>query len=394
MPHKKCLFEDGCTLIASFGYKGKGTRFCSNHKIPDMVNLICKLCSCGSSRPTYNYEGIPANYCNKCKLPEMINTNDMRCNCGRAHPCFNYAGIKAAYCMKCKLPEMFNVVDKKCQCGKFIPNFNYEGLRPKHCSLCKLPDMINVCHKQCFCKKAQPRFNFEGLSAAYCSKCRLDGMIDVNLKYDCYCGLGRAHYNYLGKKGEYCSECKQPDMINIQNKCKNKSCYSCGSKKYRYYCTPCFSHLFPNDQLSLQIRIKTKEITVRDFINSNFSGFSHDSALYTGNCDCSHRRRIDHRKLIGNTLLAIETDEHQHKRYDLEDEDIRYNDLSMIHGGKFIFIRFNPDSYKNKNNDRENPSIESRLPALYKEIEKQIARIEKEENNELLEIIYLFFDEI
>jgi hypothetical protein len=34
------------------------------------------------------------------------------------------------------------------------------------------------------------------------------------------------------------------------------------------------------------------------------------------------------------------------------------------------------------------------LPALYKEIEKQIARIEKEENNELLEIIYLFFDEI
>lgn len=78
----------------------------------------------------------------------------------------------------------------------------------------------------------------------------------------------------------------------------------------------------------------------------------------------------------------------------MEDEDIRYNDLSMIHGGKFIFIRFNPDSYTNKNNDRENPSIESRLPTLYKEIEKQMLRIENEENNELLEIIYLFFDEI
>jgi len=254
--------------------------------------------------------------------------------------------------------------------------------------------MVDVSHKQCYCKKAQPSFNFEGLSAAYCARCKLDGMIDVKLRYDCHCGLGRAHYNYLGKKGEYCPECKEPDMINIQNKCKNESCYSCGNSKYRYYCTPCFSHLFPNDSLSLQIRFKTKEMTVRDFINSNFSGFSHDSALYTGNCDCTHRRRIDHRRLIGNTLLAIETDENQHKRYDLEDEDIRYNDLTMIHGGKFIFIRFNPDSYTNKNNDRENPSIESRLPALYLEIEKQLSRIEKEENNELLEIIYLFFDEI
>ena len=26
----------------------------------------------------------------------------------------------------------------------------------------------------------------------------------------------------------------------------------------------------------------------------------------TGNCECNHRRRIDHRKLIGNTLLCID----------------------------------------------------------------------------------------
>ncbi len=28
--------------------------------------------------------------------------------------------------------------------------------------------------------------------------------------------------------------------------------------------------------------------------NLNFEGFIHDTTLYTGNCDCTHRRRIEH----------------------------------------------------------------------------------------------------
>ncbi len=35
----------------------------------------------------------------------------------------------------------------------------------------------------------------------------------------------------------------------------------------------------------------------------------------------------------------------------------------------------------------------TRLPVLKKEIEKQISRIENEENKELLEIIKLYYDE-
>ena len=42
--HKKCKFNGGCLLTASFGYKdGTGTQFCSKHKDEDMVNLLCKL---------------------------------------------------------------------------------------------------------------------------------------------------------------------------------------------------------------------------------------------------------------------------------------------------------------------------------------------------------------
>ncbi len=156
-----------------------------------------------------------------------------------------------------------------------------------------------------------------------------------------------------------------------------------GSSKYHGYCATCFKVLFPDDERSKVIYRHTKEIRVRNEINSHFNGFIHDKPLYTGNCDCTHRRRIDHRKLIGSTILAIETDEFAHSGYDPLDEEIRYDDLYMIHSGKWIFIRFNPDG--------RNVDLEDKLKVLTREIEEQIRRIENEENEGLLEIIKLFY---
>ena len=123
---------------------------------------------------------------------------------------------------------------------------------------------------------------------------------------------------------------------------------------------------------------------VRNKINTNFEGFVHDKPLYTGNCDCSHRRRIDHRKLIGNTILAVETDEFGHRGYDQNDEEIRYDDLFMIHSGKWIFIRFNPD------NNISKVDIDDKLDKLIETINYCIDKIENNENTELLEIIKLY----
>ena len=64
----------------------------------------------------------------------------------------------------------------------------------------------------------------------------------------------------------------------------------------------------------------------------------------------------------------------------------------MLHSGKFVFIRFNPDKYKNKDNKSVNPMLYTRLPILKQEIEKQIERIKNEENTELLEIHKLYYD--
>ena len=165
-----------------------------------------------------------------------------------------------------------------------------------------------------------------------------------------------------------------------------------GDSKYDGYCATCFKRVFPDDPRSKVIYSHTKEIRVRNAIseyseiNKEFEGFIHDRPLHTDNCDCTHKRRIDHRKLFENTILAIETDEFCHRRYDKYDEEIRYDDLYMIHSGKWIFIRFNPDNTRTDKTD-----IEDRITQLLEEMEKQIERIKNNENEELVEIIKMFY---
>ena len=285
---------------------------------------------------------------------------------------------------------------------KVQPGYNMEGEKKGlYCSSHKLDGMVNVIDKTCIhpnCK-TRPSYNFEGkMIGLYCSIHKLDGMVDIYHKRCLQEGCKtQPTYNIEGEKTTlYCSTHKKEGMIDIKHKkCKANYCLgTLANSKYKGYCATCYQQLFPTDPLTLQIRCKTKEITVQNYINLNFEGFQHDKPLYTGNCDCTHRRRIDHRKLIGNTLLCIETDEEQHKGYDKDDEEIRYDDLYMLHSGKFIFIRFNPDKFKDKNGKSINPMMYTRLPILKEEIEKQIKRIENEENKELLEIIKLYYDEI
>jgi hypothetical protein len=55
----------------------------------------------------------------------------------------------------------------------------------------------------------------------------------------------------------------------------------------------------------------------------------------------------------------------------------------MIHSGKWVFIRFNPDG--------KGVDMVDKLVRLMEEIQVQIDRIENDENNELLEIIKLYY---
>ena len=286
------------------------------------------------------------------------------CKCGKAQPIYNEPGqTKAICCKDCKNNTMVDVKHKKCKCYKAIPSYNEPGeTKPICCKDCKTNTMVDVKNKKCVeCGKARPIFNEPGETKAIrCRNCKTDTMVDV-----------------INKK------CKANDET---------LCNTVGNRKYKGYCARCFQYKFPKDPLSFQIRSKTKEIAVRDFINTHFTGWQHDKPLFTGHCECTIRRRIDHRVLIGNTLLVVETDENQHKSYDTMDEEIRYHDLCMAYSGNWIYIRFNPDKYKSKNGKNKNPEISTRLIQLKKEIDKQIERIKNEENTEQLEIQYMYYD--
>ena len=91
--------------------------------------------------------------------------------------------------------------------------------------------------------------------------------------------------------------------------------------------------------------------------------------------------------------MVIETDENQHKRYNKQDEKDRYDDLCMVHTGNWIFIRFNPDKYRNTLGKTVNPLISTRLVKLKDMINMQIDRINSGENTELVEILYMYYDE-
>ena len=375
-----------------FNYEGLKPSFCNDCKDEEMINLLFKKCKCGK-RARYNFPELKSEYCKDCKTDGMIDCEKKRCNCGIIAT-FNYEGLKPQYCKTCKQDGMIDLCHEKCKCGKARPTFNFEGLKPEYCVSCKTEKMLNVIDNKCICGKSVPSFNFIGLKPNCCASCKTDGMINVKNKM-CYCEKSYPIFNFEGLKPQYCASCKKDGMINVKDeRCKAENCMTLGNKNYKGYCTNCFQHLFPNDPLTFQIRSKTKEIAVRDFINSRFEGFQHDKSLWYNEsvCDCTTKRRIDHRKLINDTLLCIETDENQHKTYSKEDEMARYNDLFMAFGGKFIFIRFNPDKYKDKNGKSCNPMLVNRLPVLESEINKQIKRIETNENIELLELIELYYD--
>src|SRR3989304_289233 len=323
----------------------------------------------------------------------------VKCPCGK-QPCFGFPNDrKATCCKKCKKDGMVSWNKRKCPCGK-RPNFGFpDDEKPTCCSKCKKDGMINIKNKKCYCGKI-PCFGFpDNKKATCCNDCKKDGMINIRSE-KCPCGTQPSFGFPDDEKATCCSNCKKDDMIDIRNqKCQaNKQQIPCpqrGNEKYDGYCTHCFSNLFPSEPRTQQICTKTKELQVVSYISSKYEGLIHDKPLYvdlSGGC-CPSKRHIDLRKLINNTLLCIEVDEKQHRGYDKEDEINRYDNLYMDFSGKSIFIRYNPDPYKDQKRKKQDPDFETRMEVLEEEIEKQIERIEKGENKELLEIIHLYYNE-
>jgi hypothetical protein len=388
----------------SFGYKTDIiAKYCNDCKLDGMIDIKNKKCTCGKKQPYFGYKtDIIAKYCNDCKLDGMIDIKNKKCTCGKKNPYFGYkTDIIAKYCNDCKLDNMIDIKHKKCTCGKKNPSFGYKtDIIAKYCNDCKLDGMLNITSKKCTCGKKQPYFGYKtDMIAKYCNDCKLDGMIGIKNK-KCTCGKQPSFGYKTDTIAKYCNDCKLDGMIDIKHeKCKANDthkipCDIHANKRYNGYCTHCFSNLFPNHPKTLQIRTKSKELQVVSYITNHFENFKHDKPLYidlNGGC-CPSKRRIDLRKLIGNTLLCIEVDEHQHKGYDKIDEVRRYNNLYIDFSGKYVFIRYNPDTYK-VNGKSKNPKFDTRMNELTKQIIELEKYIKSGKNEELIEIYHMYYDE-
>ena len=91
--------------------------------------------------------------------------------------------------------------------------------------------------------------------------------------------------------------------------------------------------------------------------------------------------------------MGLEVDEHQHKwGYDPKDEEKRIMQIYENADRNLVFIRFNPDKYKEKGKWSRTP-ISKRYIALAKKIEEIIEKIERNEFTEWFTEIKMYFDD-
>jgi hypothetical protein len=264
-----------------------------------------------------------------------------------------------------------NIVDvarKKCfHEGCYTqPNFNFKGqTKGIYCKEHKLDGMVDVVSKKCAhegCSKG-PNFNYEGKKGGiYCSKHKLDDMVDVKNKTcfheDCHT---RPFYNFKGQtKGIYCKEHKLDGMVDVLSPmCSNCNLYSVtqSTNKYGGLCISCAAF---KGLTKIPSNYGKKEKAVVEFIKQNFSNLS-----WTFNRPafgaCSRKKTDAHVQFGNNYILIIEVDEGQHNSYDTSCDNARTMSLMNDFGTMIpetgeilclpmIFIRFNPDGYKNGSN--------------------------------------------
>ena len=110
--------------------------------------------------------------------------------------------------------------------------------------------------------------------------------------------------------------------------------------------------------------------------------------------NCNSIRRVDLYKYVGNKhILCIEIDENQHRGYSKIDEENRYHELYKD-GYISIFIRYNPDKYRDINGKTKHPQFKTRMKFLLETIDKTVDEINNGDyNDELLYIKKLYYNE-
>jgi hypothetical protein len=146
MSKKNCESKD-CDKQAKFNFEWiKGGRYCVNHKLDNMIDVISKKCAylgCKKS-PIFNHaDKIGARFCADHRDDDMIDVVHKRCEFGKClsvMPSYNYEGnTKGIFCGNHRQPTMINIFANRC----ITEHCMTIAMRPQYRGYC-LPCFINT----------------------------------------------------------------------------------------------------------------------------------------------------------------------------------------------------------------------------------------------------------
>jgi hypothetical protein len=401
--------------------------YCKGCSEPDMIDVKSLKCiKCKKTRPVYNKPGeTKALYCKGCSEPGMINVKDPKCiKCKKTLPNYNKPGeTKALYCKGCSEPDMIDVTHPKCiKCKKTQPVYNKPGeTKALYCKGCSEPDMIDVKSLKCIkCKKTRPVYNKPGeTKALYCKGCSEPDMIDVKSPKCIKCNK-IASYGIPCNIPNRCAVHKEEGMIiRPRGRCINKNCNEVASYGI-HKPIHCENHKTDNDEnlverkcikcgtidiiinglcvnfcgltekhKELKKHQKIKEKRVLKILEAKFMKPTEYNVRVNRDCGGINSEEKEIGFDFGIYIVFVEVDENRHKSYCELGEINRMKNIYMNEGGiPILFIRYNPDNFKDNNNKIKKLSQAKREELLIKWLNKY----KNEGLKYNLTVNYLFYD--
>jgi hypothetical protein len=386
----KYVDDDGnkCGSRASFNLPGNiSGKWCKKHKGPNdkfvLKTIYCEVEGC-ETRASQNYKNEKKpRFCEEHRLIGMCNIIDKRCEVQECIKMATYAGKDSIkrFCAEHKLEGMKDIRSKQCAfegCNK-EPTYNVPGTKVR-----------------LFCAEHADKNTMDNVKSKKCIKCKVK---------EAFC-------NFKGiNQRLYCIKCRDEDMVQLNTKiCKNDNeSYKCTTRiphtRYDGYCLRCYTHLFPDATITKSY--KTKELRVIEFIKNTFTNTKIVCNKTVPNGMSKRRPDI----CINNDdyNIIIEVDEYQHNSYEDICENKRVMELFVdLQNKPLVMIRFNPDDYINDKGKKiktcwsvaknglvvlnKNKIIDwnNRLNKLKDTLEYYLHYPPKKE----VEIIYLYYDDM
>ena len=282
----------------------------------------------------------------------------------------------------------------------------------------------DIANKRCVYPgcKTHPKYGLPGSKKReYCVKHGMDrdGYEDIASKRCEYPGCKtRANYGKLFTTVSHCFIHKTKNMYRtIHPKCEFPLCKSRPfyTPKGKIFPLRCEDHYLPDDSNVVErecsschlMEIISDELSFKGQCNvcNDFQEYNsrkehivmdilklHDlepdirDKIYDSKCS---KKRVDGIYDCKTHFILLEIDEHQHSSSKYDCERVRMKNLSQEFGGApVIFVRFNPDSYRDQFEGYVAPNIEGRM---FKLIET-IRRMWDYKPSCLLSVVYLYYD--